>query len=371
MLREQRQRTSPRQPNQQELAMMLTALIPCNDELRIDSRIIAKEIGESHKALYRLMKHNAFDFRRFGILPFETGPLPLRGKPERFAYLNREQIDRLLTYLDDTPEVRAFRASLDEAFGTQPATGQPAMATAAGAALMPFSFESRQIRAFNIDGNPWFVGKDVCDILGYANHNDAMTRHCRGVVKRYPIVDRLGRTQEVRILNEPDVYRLVAGSTLPEAMRFEAWLFEEVLPEIRKTGSYALPGAQPGFARPWPVSAALRSSINRHAWRLAQDSYDAWRDAMLSEAQRNPAFNPERWTPVDCFPAALNEPDFADRARELVLNSSYRARNPQRDYEVLKLRLAGLSYREIGAELGMSQAYAWRIVARNAGRVAL
>ena len=106
--------------------------------------------------------------------------------------------------------------------------------------LIPFSFESHSVRAFNIDGNPWFVGKDVCDVLGYANATDAISQHCRGVAKYYPIVDRIGRNQEVRILNEPDTYRLITGSTLPEAERFEAWLFEDVLPSIRKTGSYQL-----------------------------------------------------------------------------------------------------------------------------------
>lgn len=113
--------------------------------------------------------------------------------------------------------------------------------------LIPFSFESHPIRAFNIDGNPWLVGKDVCDVLGYANATDAIKQHCRGVAKYYPIVDRLGRTQKVRIINEPDTYRLITGSTLPEAERFEKWTFEEVLPTIRKTGSYALPFATPAL----------------------------------------------------------------------------------------------------------------------------
>ncbi|WP_291144598.1 BRO family protein [Dokdonella sp.] len=46
--------------------------------------------------------------------------------------------------------------------------------------LIPFSFESHSVRAFNIDGNPWFVGKDVCDVLGYANASDAINQHCKG-----------------------------------------------------------------------------------------------------------------------------------------------------------------------------------------------
>lgn len=108
--------------------------------------------------------------------------------------------------------------------------------------VVPFSFESQEIRVFSIDGNPWFVAKDVAKALGYANHNDALNRHCKGVVKRYPL-QTAGGIQEVRIIAEPDTYRLIASSHLPEAQRFEVWLFEEVLPSIRKTGGYVHPQA--------------------------------------------------------------------------------------------------------------------------------
>lgn len=104
--------------------------------------------------------------------------------------------------------------------------------------LIPFSFESHSIRVIQIDGDPWFVGKDVAEVLGYKDPTTAIKSHCRGVQKLHPITDSLGRTQEARILNEPDVFRLIVSSTLPEAQRFEAWLFEEVLPAIRKTGRY-------------------------------------------------------------------------------------------------------------------------------------
>lgn len=107
-----------------------------------------------------------------------------------------------------------------------------------GAPVLPFRFESISIRAVEIDGTPWFVGKDVAEALGYPNPSKALGDHCRGVTKRYPIVDGLGRTQEARIISEPDLFRLVANSRLPDAERFERWVFEEVLPSIRKTGSY-------------------------------------------------------------------------------------------------------------------------------------
>jgi prophage antirepressor-like protein len=108
--------------------------------------------------------------------------------------------------------------------------------------IIPFQFESHEVRTVvGEDGNVWFVGKDVAKALGYTDTVNAIKQHCDGVVKHHPIVDALGRSQEARIINEPDVYRLVTHSQLPEAQRFEKWVFEEVLPSIRKTGHYEAP----------------------------------------------------------------------------------------------------------------------------------
>lgn len=101
--------------------------------------------------------------------------------------------------------------------------------------IIPFEFESRQVRTVVIQGEPWFVAKDVCEILSYVNHNAAISRHCRGVAKQYPLMTA-GGMQNVRVIREPDLYRLIMGSTLESAERFEAWVYEEVLPTIRKTG---------------------------------------------------------------------------------------------------------------------------------------
>lgn len=111
-----------------------------------------------------------------------------------------------------------------------------------GASMLRFRFESISVRAVEIDGAPWFAAKDIAEALGYANAADAISKHCKGVAKRYPL-QTAGGLQEVRIINEPDLFRLVANSRLPEAESFERWIFEEVLPGIRKTGRYQL--AQP------------------------------------------------------------------------------------------------------------------------------
>ena len=100
-----------------------------------------------------------------------------------------------------------------------------------------FHFQNCEVRTVVIDGEPWFVGKDVCRVLGYADTVNAMKQHCKGVVKRHPL-RTAGGMQELRILPESDVMRLICGSTLPEAVAFEKLVFEEILPSIRKHGGY-------------------------------------------------------------------------------------------------------------------------------------
>lgn len=108
--------------------------------------------------------------------------------------------------------------------------------------LIPFEFSDRQIRVVQIDGEPFFVGKDVCLALGYTDPTTAIRSHCKGVQKQHPL-QTPGGIQEMRVLTEADVLRLIVSSTLPAAEAFERWVFEEVLPTIRKTGGYTTPTA--------------------------------------------------------------------------------------------------------------------------------
>ncbi len=99
--------------------------------------------------------------------------------------------------------------------------------------------EFGKVRTMAIDGNPWFMGKDVAQALGYTNTNKALNDHCRpdGVTFRYPI-DNLGRPQKAKYISEGNVYRLITHSKLPAAEKFERWVFDEVIPSIRKHGAY-------------------------------------------------------------------------------------------------------------------------------------
>lgn len=110
--------------------------------------------------------------------------------------------------------------------------------------LIPFQFGDRPIRVITDEnGEALFVGKDVCEALSYADSTTAMRSHCRGVQKLHPIPDSRGRMQDTRVLAEPDVLRLIVNCSLPAAEAFERWVFEDVLPTIRRTGSYTAPGA--------------------------------------------------------------------------------------------------------------------------------
>ena len=104
-----------------------------------------------------------------------------------------------------------------------------------------YDFQGNAIRIVcEHDGTPMFCGKDVATALGYTNTNDALSKHCKGVAKRYPL-QTAGGTQQVRFIAEGDLYRLIANSKLPDAEKFERWVFDEVLPSIRKHGGYLTP----------------------------------------------------------------------------------------------------------------------------------
>ena len=100
--------------------------------------------------------------------------------------------------------------------------------------------EFGEIRTIEIDGQVYFVGVDVAKALGYTNPYKAIKDHIDedDLTKRYPIIDKLGRTQRINIINESGLYSLVLASKLQGAKKFKRWVTAEVLPTIRKTGSY-------------------------------------------------------------------------------------------------------------------------------------
>ena len=109
-----------------------------------------------------------------------------------------------------------------------------------------FKYQEKEIRTIVINGTPWFVGKDVANVLGYQNGNRDVNRHVddedkmMGYQNGTPcIVDTLGRKKYPTLINESGLYSLVLSSKLPDAKKFKHWITSEVIPQILTTGKYA------------------------------------------------------------------------------------------------------------------------------------
>jgi hypothetical protein len=132
--------------------------------------------------------------------------------------------------------------------------------------LIPFLFENQSVRIIMIDGEPWWVATDIADIFDYRNASD-MARSLDDDEKGTHIMRTLGGDQEVIIINESGLYSVIFGSRKEEAKRFKKWVTSEVLPAIRKTGSYSLPSASKN-------PRLILGLIN--AYRAYDLSCDAW-----------------------------------------------------------------------------------------------
>lgn len=96
--------------------------------------------------------------------------------------------------------------------------------------------EFGSVRTIEENGKVLFCGSDVAKALGYRRPKDAINAHCKGAVKRRLLTN--GGAQEMKMISEGDVYRLISHSRLPSAEKFESWIFDDVLPTIRRTGGY-------------------------------------------------------------------------------------------------------------------------------------
>lgn len=104
--------------------------------------------------------------------------------------------------------------------------------------LQVFRYQDNEVRTVGINGEPWFVLKDVCAVLGIADHKVVARRLDEDEVCQTPLTDSLGREQETTIVNESGLYNVILRSDKPEVKPFRKWVTSEVLPSIRKTGGY-------------------------------------------------------------------------------------------------------------------------------------
>ena len=123
-----------------------------------------------------------------------------------------------------------------------------------------FAFEAYDIRIIIENGEPLFNASDVCKALGYSNNRDALSKHCvpEGVAKRDTPTS--SGVQSMAYVNEPNLYRLITRSKIPSAVKFQDWVFGEVLPTIRKTGTY---GKTQAFQIPQTMQEALRLAADQ------------------------------------------------------------------------------------------------------------
>ena len=132
--------------------------------------------------------------------------------------------------------------------------------------VFTFPETAQHVRSVMIDGEPWFVGRDVAGVLGYSNPSRDVARH---TTERQRGVYRIGTPsgdQEMVVISEPGIYRLVMRSNLEAAIQFQDWLSEEVLPSLRRTGSYS---AAP---REMTKLEALQAAIESEQGRLAAEA---------------------------------------------------------------------------------------------------
>ncbi|MEQ0077481.1 BRO family protein [Klebsiella sp. CN_Kp118] len=208
--------------------------------------------------------------------------------------------------------------------------------------LTIFSFqENHPVRVQVINGEPWFCLKDVCDVLSISRTSD-LVQVSKGFVKNEPLKSRgsldpkgvrktdtltNGGQQQIPFINEPNLYRVIFRSNKPEARQFQDWVFNEVLPAIRKNGEYSYVEPVPkcaGEPLDWRQKRELQGLINDIAQSFRY--HNAWISGVwlaLRRACRNPAPNP---ITVDDLPAIVAE-------LRRILEASETALENMRTYE--------------------------------------
>lgn len=160
------------------------------------------------------------------------------------------------------------------------------MTTPSKSTLIPFDYRGTQVRTVLIHDEPWFVLTDLCKILGIVRSASAVSERLDdGVRQTYPIVDALGRTQQATVVNESGMYRVVLRSDKPEALAFQAWTTDEVLPSIRRHGMYATDDIiDRMLADPESMIRALTALQDERTARLAAEQRQA---ELAEQAQRD------------------------------------------------------------------------------------
>lgn len=172
-----------------------------------------------------------------------------------------------------------------------------------------------------IDGKEYFPATQCAKILGYTNPRKAIIDHCKedGVTKRY-VIDSLGRQQEMKYINEGNLYRLIVSSKLPAAEKFERWVFEEVLPSIRKTGGYGDINLEQVIAQ--TATAVVSEVVKQLVPVLAAASFGKTVQTVeISPKRRARKYTYTQPTKIETLP-----PDVKEHADEMIISGQYSCR---------------------------------------------
>lgn len=168
---------------------------------------------------------------------FEDVPEEVLTDPTMRTALGMDPIPGMNTPVDDNKQISMFdymQNKNNSSTSSSTTTAAPEVVVFKNLVHPEFG----ELRTVEIDGEPWFVGKDVATALGYTNSRDAIATHVFADDKGVESIDTLGGRQKMTIINESGLYALVFGSRLKIAKEFKHWVTSEVLPSIRKNGAY-------------------------------------------------------------------------------------------------------------------------------------
>lgn len=202
--------------------------------------------------------------------------------------------------------------------------------------IVAFTFESKNLRVTTgVDGEPRFVATDVCAVLGIQNTTDALKR-LDDDEKGIDSIDTLGGKQDMAVVNESGLYVLILGSRKSEAKRFKRWVTHEVLPSIRRTGSYSVPGAVSALPAPTQDRVTALLLIGDAVAKVPGVKHGIAMAATLTCIHENTGLSVE--TMRRALPAC-NEPQAAVNPTKLGEQIGLSAR-------AVNLRLAALGFQE-------------------------
>lgn len=174
--------------------------------------------------------------------------------------------------------------------------------------------EFGSVRTLTINGEPFFVGKDVADILGYSNSRKALADHVDDEDKGVTKCDTLGGAQELTVINESGLYSLILSSKLPAAKRFKRWVTAEVLPSIRRHGMYAIDEI---IANPDLGIAALQALKAEREKRIALTAQLAMQTQQIAEMQPKVSYYDLVLSCPDALPITILAKDYGWTAQQM------------------------------------------------------